>query len=265
MTLASGRGPRGGLSFIQGGMASAAPAPGEPAGGRDPPAAPPAAPDGHDAGSAGARKKRSFGAISDGGGTAAHGAAATAKSTAGASDPGLALAKTSTSLAACKAGPPPCARTCRIVETDSICLDANLSDDFKWPTDKMRSKGGLSEWPLWGWLGALQGRTGKVVYIWDRKPKDGKDKAALVPKKCCKGSRQAGFRLKDAASDAMEKTMLLLEIDQHYVPILEEVFAMRAVMSERAEYSSVSRGQGGTLLHGLGTGASICVRVSWCV
>lgn len=45
----------------------------------------------------------------------------------------------------------------------------------------------------------------------------------MVAKKCCKGSRQAGFRLKDAAPGAMEKTMLLLEIDKHFVPILEEV------------------------------------------
>ena len=252
-------------------MASAAPAPGEPAGGRDPPAAPPAAEhDGHDAGSAaGTRKKRSFGAISDGGGTAAHGAAAAANPTAGAADAGLALAKMSSSIAACRAGPPPCARTCRIVETDSICLDANLSDDFKWPTDKMRSKGGLSEWPLWGWLGALQGRTGKVVYIWDRKPKDGKDKAALVPKKCCKGSRQAGFRLKDAASDAMEKIMLLLEIDQHYVPILEEVFAMCVLMSERGGYSSAGMGQRDPPAtwarnKGIYLRAGVCVRLSVC-
>jgi hypothetical protein len=140
-----------------------------------------------------------------------------------ATDKGLVLAKSSNSPSVCQAGPPTHARSCRIVDTDSICLDANLSDEFKWPNEKMRSKGGLSEWPLWGWLGALLGRTGKVVYIWDREPKNGKDKAAIVPKKCCKGSRQAGFRLKDAACDAMEKTMLLLEVDQHYIPILEEV------------------------------------------
>ena len=114
-------------------------------------------------------------------------------------------------------------RYCRIMDTDCICLDANLSDEFKWPSDKMRSKGGLSEWPLWGWLGALQGRTGRVVYTWDRKPKDCKDKAIVIPKKCCKGSRQAGFRLKDAEPDTLDTTMLLLEIDKHYVPILEEV------------------------------------------
>ena len=169
-------------------------------------------------------KKRSFGAISDdncpaaaagGGGTGSSGAGTAA------GDAGLALTESSQGPSTCKGSGH--ARYCRIADTDSICLDANLSDDFKWPSDRMRSKGGLSEWPLWGWLGALQGRTGKVVHIWDRKPKDGREKAAVVPKKCCKGSRQAGFRMKDAASDAMEKTMLLLEIDKHFVPILEEV------------------------------------------
>ena len=94
----------------------------------------------------------------------------------------------------------------------------------------MRSKGGLSEWPLWGWLGALRGRTGRVVYVWDRKPKDGNEKAA-IPKTfsdAVRGnSRHAGFRIKDLLPAAMEKTMLLLELDQHYVPILEEVPTIR--------------------------------------
>lgn len=169
------------------------------------------------------RKKRTFGAISDGHAAAVHGAAKATQPEKEATDKGLVLAKSSNSPSVCQPVPPTHARSCRIVDTDSICLDANLADEFKWPNEKMRSKGGSSEWPLWGWLGALLGRTGKVVYIWDRKPKNGKDKAAIVPKKCCKGSRQAGFRLKDAVSDAMEKTMLLLEVDQHYIPILEEV------------------------------------------
>lgn len=122
------------------------------------------------------------------------------------------------------------ARYCKIADTDSICIDANLSDELTWPSKEVRSKGGVSEWPIWGWVGALRGRTGRVVYVWDRRPKDGKEKAAM-PKKfsdAVRGnSRHAGFRIKDPLLDAMEKTMLLLEIDQHYVPILEEVPLIR--------------------------------------
>jgi len=152
---------------------------------------------------------------------AANEAAAAAAAAADAA--GLALTPSQPATQCTGAPPSSPARSCQIVDTDSICLDANLGDEFKWPSDKMRARGGLSEWPLWGWLGALQGRTGRVVYVWERKPKDGKENTAVVPKKCCKGSRQAGFRFKDALPEAMEKTMLLLEIDQHYVPILEEV------------------------------------------
>jgi hypothetical protein len=162
-------------------------------------------------------KKRSLGAFLDDSTTAP--GAAEAKPGDGAV---AAVAKCTQSPAPCNGAAAAHARYCRILNTDSICLDANLSDEFKWPSERMRSKGGLSEWPLWGWLGALRGRTGKVVHVWDRKPKDGKTKASVVPKKCCKGSRQAGFRLKDVSTDTMEKTMLLLEIDKHFVPILEE-------------------------------------------
>jgi len=96
-------------------------------------------------------KKRSFGAISDDNvsSPSSGGKPETVSGTEGAAGPGTALIRRGQSPgagkgAACK-GCAPCAshpRFCRIVDTDSICLDANLSDeDFKWPNDRTRSKG----------------------------------------------------------------------------------------------------------------------------
>ena len=95
-------------------------------------------------------------------------------------------------------------RYCRVLDTDRICIDASTSDELVWPTNKQTKasyKSGLNEWPLWGWLGVLQGRTGRVVYVWDREPKAQRARADIVSKKTSRSSRQAGFRIKDSPAD----------------------------------------------------------------
>ena len=178
----------------------------------------------------GADKKRSFEAISDGGGACdsvdAAAAAPAPVDVAGlASSPSAPARPHPRVPAPCVGRPVTHSRYCRVLDTDRICIDASTSDELVWPTNKQTKapyKSGLNEWPLWGWLGVLQGRTGRVVYVWDREPKAQRARADIVSKKTSRSSRQAGFRIEDSPADYVDKTMLLLEIDQHFVPILEE-------------------------------------------
>jgi ferredoxin len=117
-----------------------------------------------------------------------------------------------------------------ISDPEKIYIDLDTYENIEWPSENLKERGGLDGWPLWGWVGTLGGRRARIVHVWNNSERSSRRTGRKGPggggggggsgdKKEC---RHVGLCVKNCSDGVEGRTVVLIEVDDFFVPIQAE-------------------------------------------